>query len=58
MKKRKMIACSNGKTYKNVREAEKDVGGYTSKCISRCLQGKQHTAYGLRWHYEMVEVEK
>jgi len=51
MAKRKLVACSNGKVYKDVSEATKDMGGFSNRSILRVLQGKQPSAYGYRWRY-------
>jgi hypothetical protein len=51
MAKRKRVACSNGKTYKDISEATRDMGGFSNRSILRVLQGKQPSAYGLRWWY-------
>lgn len=50
--KRKRIKCSNGKTYKDVKEATQDMGGFSNRPILRVLQGRQPSAYGYRWEYE------
>lgn len=52
MPKRKVIVCSNGMEYANVREANKDIRGYSTRPITRCLKGQIPSAYGLRWKYE------
>lgn len=56
MAKRKLIECSNGKTYATVAEATKDVRGFSGRNIYRALNGKQPSAYGLRWKYVWKEV--
>lgn len=52
MTKRKRIKCSNGKTYRDVKEATQDMGGFSNRPILRVLQGRQPSAYGYRWEYE------
>lgn len=49
--KRKRIECSNGKTYKDVKEATLDMGGDSNRPILRVLKGVQPSAYGYRWRY-------
>ena len=55
---KKIIQCSNGKFYKTVKEANKDIGGYSTTPISQALKGAKPSAYGLRWKYVKEQADE
>ena len=46
----KPVMRDDGKTYKSISEAAKDVNGHITS-ISSCCLGKAKTAYGFKWSY-------
>ena len=46
----KSVVREDGKIYKSISEAAKDINGHGTT-ISKCCLGKSNTAYGFKWRY-------